>query len=837
MERRRSKRMFCLGAVLSALALAAAGVAYAASSSGSTGLASGDLLIKDTATSIAPGVTEHEVVTNNSSGNDQKIDYLCEVDLKGTSTTKIVAGYGADYSADSWGLTSTTAQAAGYEAKTGETVVAGINADFFNMATGEPMGALVMDGDVKHGANGRNFFAILKDGSAVIRDANGSLDDVQAAVGGDMLLIKDGQIPTDVATTEYGNLQYSRTAIGIKADGTVVTFATHGRLYPVSCGRTYQEIAEMLKGAGCVSALALDGGGSSTYIARPEGTSGLELRNSPSDGAEREVSSSLLIVSTAKATGEFDHAVLTPNNEVYTPSSTITFEAAGADSSGKSCALPDGLTWKVASDSQSLGTIDAATGEFAASGKEGLLTVELMQGDKSVGQTTVDIAAPDQIYFASEEISLGFEAESDLGLVVRSKARDVHYNVGDIVWSSTNDEMGHFEGNTFISSDGKTLNGDVTATSKFNKDVKGTIHVVVGLLPTTVWDFEDQVDESGNTVSAEDYYTGENGILTHSNYGRGGKESIEIASSDNDEPVRFGNKSLKLNYDFTQCGEVTEGACIGTTQSMTVPGTPTGIGVWVYAPEGTGVTYEGDGSQAGFWLRGYVRDAAGNNMPYDFTLEPKACKDENGNWNGTQPGISWTGWKYLEADMTKLSAPLSIQPGMTFRLMFVNGTKMGTRTAGSIYFDNLQFVYGANVDDVDAPVVNSVSANGTALEDGAVLNTNNVTFDAVLSDVENKYTSGVDVSTVRLNIDGVNTNGNDKFQFVPDPDGSQCHLYNVVLSNGEHSVTVSLRDKFGNETSVTKHFTVKGEGIAGVPTVTVVPKQSAAILGVRWTCR
>ena len=104
---------------------------------------------------------------------------------------------------------------------------------------------------------------------------------------------------------------------------------------------------------------------------------------------------------------------------------------------------------------------------------------------------------------------------------------------------------------------------------------------------------------------------------------------------------------------------MTEGACIGTLEDTAVNGVPTGIGVWVYAPDGTGITYNGPGTQAGFWLRGYVKTAASDNpIPYDFTLEPKAVVDASGNWNGTQPGISWSGWKYLEADLTGRQAPL-----------------------------------------------------------------------------------------------------------------------------------------------------------------------------------
>lgn len=820
--KRRAVAAACFA--IAACVASTCGLAWAASG---VGIAKGEVLIKNTATTLAPGVVEREVVSNTPAGNDQKIDYLCEVDLQGTSTTKVVAGYGSAYSTDSWELSATTAQAAGYEKKTGETVVAAINADFFNMATGEPMGALVMDGQVKHGANGRNYFAVLKDGTAVVRDASVPLDDCQTAVGGDALLIKDGIVNNEAS--EYGELDYSRTAIGIKADGTVVTFATHGRLYPVSCGRTYQEMAELLLDAGCVQALALDGGGSSTFAARPEGTPGLVVRNSPSDGAEREVSSTILIVSTAKPTGEFDHASLEPNNEVYTPGSTVQFAAHGADGSGAAVDLPDGLAWRLAAGSESLGSVDATTGLFSANDKEGVVEVELVRGDEVVGATSIEVAKPDQILFASDEVSLGFEEQTDFGLQLKNEGRDINFKEGDVIWTMTDSRLGTFAGNQFTSSDGETLNGDVTATSRFDGGVSGTLHVIVGLLPTLVWDFEDRVDEAtGEKTPASDYYVGSAdapGILTHSNYGRGGKESVEIVSIDDDEPVRFGSHALKLNFDFTECGEVTEGACVGTTESMAIPGTPTGIGVWVYAPEGVGVEWQGPGTQAGFWLRGYVRDAAGNNMPYDFTLEPKSCTGDQ------RPGIYWEGWQYLEADLTSMKAPFSVQPGMTFRLMYVAGTQMGTKTAGSLYFDNLQFVYGTNIDDVDEPVIESIMANGELLEDGAVLADNTVTFDAMFHDVENKYTSGIDGDTIRMHIDGVNVADNERFSYVVDPDATRSHVYDVKLPNGSHALTVSLRDEFGNETSRTVRFTVEGEGIAGAPDMAVAPREDAAVLG------
>ena len=72
---------------------------------------------------------------------------------------------------------------------------------------------------------------------------------------------------------------------------------------------------------------------------------------------------------------------------------------------------------------------------------------------------------------------------------------------------------------------------------------------------------------------------------------------------------------------------------------------------------------------------------------------------------------------------------------------------------GAIYIDNIQFVYGANTDDTDNPSIDTISANGTELNDDAVLDTNNVTFTARASDLQNKYTSGVDFTTANVWLD------------------------------------------------------------------------------------
>jgi hypothetical protein len=101
-------------------------------------------------------------------------------------------------------------------------VVAGVNGDFFNMSTGKPSGALVMEGVPYHPANGRCFFAMLKDGTPFIgtgAEWAGIADNVQEAVGGSEVIVRDGEICTK-KNANYKNSRASRTAVGITADET-----------------------------------------------------------------------------------------------------------------------------------------------------------------------------------------------------------------------------------------------------------------------------------------------------------------------------------------------------------------------------------------------------------------------------------------------------------------------------------------------------------------------------------------------------------------------------------------------------------------------------------------
>lgn len=107
------------------------------------------------------------------------------------------------------------------------------------------------------------------------------------AITGNKFLILDG-----VVQVINDREMHPRTAIGIDRDtGEVLMLLIDGR-QSFSRGYTMVELAELMQDLGADEALNLDGGGSSTMVARgPSG--GMGVVNSPSDGAERMVANAI----------------------------------------------------------------------------------------------------------------------------------------------------------------------------------------------------------------------------------------------------------------------------------------------------------------------------------------------------------------------------------------------------------------------------------------------------------------------------------------------------------------------------------------------------------------
>jgi muramoyltetrapeptide carboxypeptidase len=114
------------------------------------------------------------------------------------------------------------------------------------------------------------------------------------ALAGGPLLLQGGVPLADAAVESFSRVfalaRHPRTALGVRADGTLLLLTVDGREAGHSVGMSLPELSALLRELGAVDAINLDGGGSTTMVV------GGRTVNRPSDaGGERETADALLV--------------------------------------------------------------------------------------------------------------------------------------------------------------------------------------------------------------------------------------------------------------------------------------------------------------------------------------------------------------------------------------------------------------------------------------------------------------------------------------------------------------------------------------------------------------
>ncbi|MBQ7548597.1 MAG: phosphodiester glycosidase family protein [Clostridia bacterium] len=405
-------------------------------------------LVSDNEYMLAPGITQNEVVAYTA--DRQRLTYfVCTTDLS-EETAHFIVNYKNNQN-QVFGMSKLSEQVAATEAKhVGEDykIVAGTNASYYNMQTGRPKGAFIMQGvdnsDMKD-ADEYPFFAIKKDGTPMIGfkgEFSSNRSQLNEALSAHKVLVKDGKNVLDqpsITGFAYDmtedQTRYPRCAIGLTADNRIVMMMCDGRQSPYSAGMTHNELAETMLALGCVNALKFDEGGSGTYGCHRPGSDNFEIINKPSDGAERSIANSAMIVSTAKPTGELDKASLYTDYDYLTPGSQVTISAVGSDVCGYSADIPESAYYSL-SDS-GMGTLEDNV--FTAGSELGQVTLNLNYGGRIIGSKELQIVIPDQIFFQKQVIPVTYGSVTRLPLLATFNSIAVAINGDDIVTKAAED--------------------------------------------------------------------------------------------------------------------------------------------------------------------------------------------------------------------------------------------------------------------------------------------------------------------------------------------------------------------------------------------------------------
>lgn len=252
-------------------------------------------MISDTTFEIVPGVKETNLKYLNKAGKPMAV-YLLWVKLK---NHKLGIEATTPFNKDTF-CRQTMMEQMKWEDSPNHEVVAGVNADFFNMGTGVPQEMVIKDGKMLKDdfLSNRGFVGLLSNGKVIIGDSllyEKKKRKLKEALGGYNILIKNGKVIPQLKNS-FSLTRHPRTAAGIINKHEIVFVVVDGRQPDYSNGMPLDELAHLMKLLGAKTAINLDGGGSSTLVTTDPPTGKWINRNRPSGKQERAVANGWIVV-------------------------------------------------------------------------------------------------------------------------------------------------------------------------------------------------------------------------------------------------------------------------------------------------------------------------------------------------------------------------------------------------------------------------------------------------------------------------------------------------------------------------------------------------------------
>jgi Phosphodiester glycosidase/FlgD Ig-like domain len=167
--------------------------------------------------------------------------------------------------------------------------------------------------------------------------------DAADGIGGGPLLVHNGnpvQQADEQFTLSHLNLRHPRTAVGQLADGRLIFLVADGRS-SASAGLTNYQLALQMARLGAVTAMSLDGGGSSTLSFDGR------VLNRPSDGVPRAVAGGLFLFYHGIYAPRASRSLITPNGDGISERTTLTAKVVRPSLVDLKLLRPNGtLAWR-----------------------------------------------------------------------------------------------------------------------------------------------------------------------------------------------------------------------------------------------------------------------------------------------------------------------------------------------------------------------------------------------------------------------------------------------------------------------------------------------------------
>ncbi|MCX4967733.1 phosphodiester glycosidase family protein [Streptomyces sp. NBC_00654] len=472
----------------------------------------------------------------------------------------------------------------------------------------------------------------------------------RTAVGGRELLVVDGTSQNHDG--EGNNTPAPRTAVGFSKDGRTMQVVTVDGRQADSGGVTLTELGLMMRRAGSYSALNLDGGGSSTLVAREPGSDTLQVENSPSDGSERTVPNGLALTApdgsgrlkgfrvetrTPAGAAPGTDPVRGGHPDRVFPGLSRSLTAAGYDETyGPAAGAPRWGTSPAAGRVDSHGLFTARrSGSTEVTARRGAahgsIRLTVLDELARIEPTTRRVGLAD----AKATGTFGFVGLDAHGTSAPVEPRDIELDYDHTLFDIRDNGQGSFEVRSRTGGGAGRITATVAgATTVLAAGVGLTEQAVAAFDDAAAWKFS-QARADGSLAATPEGHTG---------------------------------TGLKLTYDFTR-STATRAAYATPPAPVAVPGQPQSFRLWV----------KGDGKSA--WPTLHLKDAAGS----DQLLRG--------------PYITWTGWRQIT-----FAVPQGVAMPLSVHRFYLAETAAARQYTGGIVIDDLTAQVPPTVDLPAQPV-------------------------------------------------------------------------------------------------------------------------------------
>nr|WP_236838803.1 phosphodiester glycosidase family protein [Caldalkalibacillus salinus] len=448
-------------------------------------------------------------------------------------------------------------------------------------------------------------------------------EQLQFAVGGSVPLVTEGKI----ATADHG-ARHPRTAIGFSQDGSHMYLATIDGRQRNSRGMTLLELAHFMHENGAYHALNLDGGGSSTLVARALGRDDIDVYNSPSDGGERPVPNGIGIWNEGQS-GELAGFHIDAYTQRVFQGLSRDFEAYAYDSMYAPMEInDDDIKWH-----------GGQAGHF-----EGNTFVAKQPGQHDISARYKNKRSHLNIHVLGEPVSLHIEpqqiglekgqsssflvtAKDEEGYKTYIEPRDMVLSYDESIVNIEANEDGSLTAEALVDSGATLVKAQVG-------DLEAYLGLTVGLEKKVIETFED----TSQPWTFFKYPAQVDGSLAYVN-------------------TKEHGQSVRLNYDFTTTTRTRAAYMFPPNTSLPLDGDVKTVGVDVYGSEGNG-----------HWLRARIRD---NSQVYHVL--------------DLHYTVDWDGWRYVEANI-----PPGVEYPITLDRIYLVETDPNKQDTGYIMIDNVQ---------------------------------------------------------------------------------------------------------------------------------------------------